>query len=72
MSPMVFPQTTNLGVSGSNPFGRAIKSRISPKRRANRTVIARDPKRAGPSGQRRGRAGGCVHEGLSRGVSLSR
>jgi hypothetical protein len=44
-------QTTNLGVSGSNPFGRAIKSRISKKRRANRTAIARDPKRAGPSGE---------------------
>ena len=24
MSPMVFPQTTNLGVGGSNPSGRAI------------------------------------------------
>ena len=43
-------QTTNLGVSGSNPFGRAIKSMLLTKRRANRTVIAR-AKRARPSGK---------------------
>jgi hypothetical protein len=44
-------QATNLGVGSSNLSGRAIKSRISKKRRANRTAIARDPKQAGPSGE---------------------
>ena len=44
-------QTTNLGVSGSNPFGRAIKSMLLTKRRANRTVIARDQSEQGPLGK---------------------
>ena len=55
-------QTTNLGVGGSNPSGRASKSRISKKRRTNRTAIARALKQAEPIGLGRGRMAQSVEQ----------